>query len=341
MLAFTTYASTDMPDASISFSSVPFNTYTITRWHIKPFQASGLRLSPFAAKMYSARITSTVSTVNTQFPPTAFSTSTSADTLTDICHIQLQVFHPSQKIKCRNLVIGDFWNATWLIRVCNWLSYFCSFAVLGLAANAGLTPGRDESPAPDQRETPPLNPQRSLAHALANHTVPPRAKSLTQTLVSPAPRVDPESKRSMNPEVVPRRNLPVRSLEAARGPVQRVVTRNIPQNFPPSRTVSSPSPQRSALPPAPGLALDPDRPPKTDRFCNNVQNLIMVGNIPGPCLRCLQIKKDFYRLELIGTSWNLYFHGNWDCCNSLCNNTSLVSQWKCKLILIHNLHVLW
>lgn len=132
--------------------------------------------------------------------------------------------------------------------------------VLVLAANAGLTPGRDGSP----------DLKRSLAHA--NHTVPQRAKSLAQTLVSPAPRADPKSKRDTTPEVPPRRNLPLGSLEAARTPVRRAATTNIPQRFPPSRTVSSPSPQPSAPPPAPGHTLDPDRPPKIDHFCNDVQN---------------------------------------------------------------------
>lgn len=150
--------------------------------------------------------------------------------------------------------------------------------VLGLAASADLIRDQGGSPAPDQRETPPLNPQRSLAHTLGNLTVPRRAKSLAQKLVSPAPRADPKSKRSVNPEAVPKRSLPGRSLEAAHARDLRAATRSIPQNFPPPPTASSPSLQPSALPPAAGLALDPDQPPKTDHFCSSIQKT-MIGKL--------------------------------------------------------------
>lgn len=132
---------------------------------------------------------------------------------------------------------------------------FFSFTVLSLAASAGLTPGQDGNHTLGQRGSPvTLNLQRSL--------VPPRAKSpaLAQTLASHAPRVDPKSRRNANPEVVPRRNPTVRSLEAARAHTQRVETKNTPQNLHSTRTMSSPSPRPSALCPAPGLALDPGVP---------------------------------------------------------------------------------
>ena len=148
----------------------------------------------------------------------------------------------------------------------NWLIYFFSFAVLSRTASADLTPGQDRSHTPDQRESQAtLSPQRSLAHATANHTVPPRAKSLAliQTLASHAPRVDLKSKWNVNPEVAPKTNLPIRSLEAAHVHVHKVEMKNIPQDLLLARTVSSPSPQPSALRPDPGLALEPGQPPKT------------------------------------------------------------------------------
>lgn len=131
---------------------------------------------------------------------------------------------------------------------------------LNLAASAGLTPGQDGNPTRHQRERlATLNPQRSLAHALANHTVPLRAKShaLAQTLASHAPRADPKSKGSESPGVVPRRNLPVGSPEAAHVPIQGAETENASQDLHLAEIVSSPCPQASALHPAQGLALDP------------------------------------------------------------------------------------
>lgn len=151
--------------------------------------------------------------------------------------------------------------------------FFLSFAVLGLAASTGLTPGQDRSHAPDQREslaTP--NPLRSPAHATTNHTVLPRARSpaLAQTLANHAPRADPKSKQSTSPEAAPKTNLPARSPKAARVPVRRVETRNPAQNLLREKTISSPSPQTSTLPRDPGLALDPDPPPRIDHLCNGV-----------------------------------------------------------------------
>lgn len=176
-----------------------------------------------------------------------------------------------------------------------------------LAANGALTPGQGGSRAPNQRENPWRNP------ALINQIVPPRAKNLAlaQTLASPAPRADPGSKRSVNPGVVPRRNLPVRSQEAAHAPIQRKEMRNVPQSRLLAKIVSSPSLQPSALPPGPGLALDPDQPHKIDDFGKDVLNKMKVTSYtPGLwplCFRCLQIEKGLYLLAQIGKSGSLYF----------------------------------
>lgn len=159
--------------------------------------------------------------------------------------------------------------------------------ILDLAASPALTPDRKESPTP--------NLQRSPGHTLANLKVPPRAKklTLTQTLASHAQRADPKSKPNVNPGVVPRRNPPIRSLEATRAPVQRVEMRNKPQNHLLART---PSPQQSARPPAP----DPDQPLKTDQLLPYVLKKNDKSHPRAVSLRCLQ--SIWYLLALIWSS---------------------------------------
>lgn len=188
------------------------------------------------------------------------------------------------------------YNFTWkLISV---LIFFI-FSALGLAASAAPTPGRGGSldQSPDPREGPTLSPRRSLARALANHAVPPRARSLApaRTLGSRAPRADQNSRTSADPEVVPRRGLLARGLGAALGPVRRAETRS-PLNLL-ARTTGPPSPRSSALRPAPSPALDPDQFPKTERFCYNkleeneksMNARLHPSPVPLECLWCLPI----------------------------------------------------
>lgn len=141
--------------------------------------------------------------------------------------------------------------------------------VLGHAAKGDLTPGRRGSRILGQRGSPVLNQQRSLVPTPTNLAVPPRAKSLAlaQTLANLAPRAHPKSKPHSNPGVLPRRSRPVRSQEADQGPFQRVEARNLPHNPPHAR--GHPSPLPSAPPPALGLPLDPDQPPRIDGKIEN------------------------------------------------------------------------
>lgn len=96
--------------------------------------------------------------------------------------------------------------------------------------------------------------------------MPPRAK----TPASHAPKAGPKLKQSANLKVVPKTNLPVRNLEAARGPFLKVEKENMSLNCLPVRTVSFPNPQPSTLPPTPGLALSHSQAPRIDSFCINV-----------------------------------------------------------------------